>query len=278
MKELSIKEIQDSQFVILKKIKEICEKNNIKYFLGYGTLLGAVRHKNFIPWDDDVDIIMLRPDYERFVFYCNKYNESLEPFCLKHYTTDSNYIYPISRFTDKRYFVDYNNSKNYGLGIFVDIYPFDGCGNNEFEGESIYSRMRLLVSLVNNGGCKKFVKTVGSTKTNAFRYMLFILSRLFGQKIFIKWIDNLAKKHSITNSEFVGNIVWAPGINEFRSYRKDIFNETIQLSINGENFSASRYYDEYLKKLYGDYMILPPEEDRVGHHNYKAYKQANNGS
>ena len=141
-KELTLREIQLGELKILKKIKEICSLINIDYFLFCGTLLGAVRHHGIIPWDDDIDVGMMRKDYEIFVSYCKEHDKELLPFKLFHYTTNKKYIYPIARLVDTRYVVDYKDFKDYGLGLFVDLYPFDGCGNSIEERDYIFKKVR----------------------------------------------------------------------------------------------------------------------------------------
>ena len=138
MKELTLREIQLGELGVLKKLKEICEDQGLRYFLFFGTLLGAIRHKGFIPWDDDVDVGMPREDYEKLLGYFRENSDALLPFRLMHFSTNENYIYPIARICDTRYQVDYSETKEYGLGLFIDIYPFDGWGDTEEDGERIY--------------------------------------------------------------------------------------------------------------------------------------------
>ena len=125
-KELSLKEIQQGSYEILKVIKRIFDENNWRYYLVYGTLIGAVRHNGFIPWDDDIDIWIPRPDYEKFIDYCIEHKEELYPLELIHYKTNDKYIYPIARMSDSRYIINYDNAKEYGLGLFVALYPVAG--------------------------------------------------------------------------------------------------------------------------------------------------------
>lgn len=131
MKFLELSEIHQVTIGVVKKIIDICKNQNIKYFVMYGSLIGAVRHKGFIPWDDDFDIIMLRPEYERFMNYCYTHKEELKPYQLINRYTNENYPFNISRFCDCRYeMIRDDGEENAGMGIFVDIYPFDGLGNN----------------------------------------------------------------------------------------------------------------------------------------------------
>ena len=129
MKELSIEEIHEGTLGILKKIIEICDEINVNYFLAYGSLIGAVRHGGFIPWDDDLDIVMLRPDYEIFNQYCLKHERELYPFKLINRKNEKKYPYNIARFNDLRYRDIYENVQEYDSGMFIDVYPLDGAGH-----------------------------------------------------------------------------------------------------------------------------------------------------
>ena len=147
MKEISIKEAQKAMLEILKKIDEICDEQNITYFLMYGTLIGAVRHKGIIPWDDDIDIMMPRDDYDKFINYFLKYQDELKPYELYSQKNRKNYPYIIARISDSRYILDSKNEKDYGIGLFVDIYPFDGMGNNKEEAIRLGKKADHLSSL-----------------------------------------------------------------------------------------------------------------------------------
>ena len=131
---LSEQEIKKVELDALLYIRKICQQYHLRYYLAWGTLLGAVRHKGFIPWDDDIDIIMPRKHYEEFVQFCIDHKEELLPYSLFNSRTNDKYIYLISRFSDAKNFkyVPYK-AKDYGQGTFVDIYPLDECNVEEFE-------------------------------------------------------------------------------------------------------------------------------------------------
>lgn len=127
---LSFREAQLGAYEILKFLDELCRKHKFRYFLMYGSLIGAVRNKGIIPWDDDVDIMMPRKDYDQLISYCREHGDDIKPFVLFENSLNINYPHPIARMSDSRYRLDFENEKDYGLGLFVDIYPLDGAGNN----------------------------------------------------------------------------------------------------------------------------------------------------
>ena len=133
MKELTTREMQEVSLEILHTIASICEKQHFRYALIYGTLIGAVRHKGYIPWDDDVDIMMPRPDYDRLLHYL-KENIADYPH-LKVFNREEclEYPYMITRISDQRYRIKMENEKSFGLGVFIDIYPYDGLGDTKQE-------------------------------------------------------------------------------------------------------------------------------------------------
>ena len=144
MEELTLRQMQEGALNILKKLDGICREQGLRYFLFYGTLIGAIRHKGFIPWDDDLDVAMPRPDFDRLVEYCRRHRQELQPMQLMTVDDNPQYVYPIARFSDTRYRVKYQGIRDYGLGLFVDIYPLDGCGNTEEEARAWVQQLSLI--------------------------------------------------------------------------------------------------------------------------------------
>ena len=265
MKELSLEEIQQGSFKVLLKFKEICEKNDLEYFLAYGTLIGAIRHKGFIPWDDDIDVWMPRPDYEKFVQYCIDNEAETKPFVLKHFKTCKQYIYPIARLVDTRYKIEYSNAKDYGLGLFIDIYPLDGVDKSDKKLTKTRRRQIRKISLL---GADKYKPASNKIKNIAKRiYYAFIKNKDINKAIG-KW-DDLAQKYDYRKSDYVACVVWEPTERMDKSY----FASSLDAEFNGETFKIPKEYDGVLKYLFGDYMQLPPESERIAHHFYKAYEK-----
>ena len=273
MKELSLREIQLSSLEILKFIDKYCRKNGLKYFLAYGTLLGAVRHKGFIPWDDDIDIMMPREDYEKFINYCIKNEEKIAP--LKILSTKNNPDYPhmIARMSDTRYELIVDNELPYGLGAFVDIYPVDFFANSTKEAKKIKDKASCLSSLcfLSTRVHFKIGHTKGAIK-KIIKYPAFIYAKILGKNHFIKKLNRMAKKYSCQNKEYAGCLVWGTdGMNGV--FKKELFDETIELPFEGRKYFAPKRYNEILTKLYKDYMKIPPKSKQIPHHDYKAYKK-----
>ena len=130
---LTMRENQQAAAEVMSVIHQICKKLDLKYFLAYGTLIGAVRHQGYIPWDDDLDIMMPRQDYDKLMAYFQENAEELAPYTLFTPDTVADYPYMIARVCDSRYEIETENEKDCGMGAFVDIYPLDGLGNDYHE-------------------------------------------------------------------------------------------------------------------------------------------------
>lgn len=263
---LSLDEIQQASFIILQKIKEICKILNINYSLAYGTLIGAIRHKGFIPWDDDIDVIMKREDYNKFIEFCIKNKETIKPFELKSFKTDKKYLYPISRLSDSRYKADFfDGSKHYEIGTFVDIYPFDKVEN---EDKRWLKKLHNNIRKISIMSCSKYMSPKGIIK-KIFKPFYYLITRFCNLNNLINKQDVLAQKYNKKNSSYVGCVLW----DNQRLYNSNIFDEFIEVEFNGDLFSCIKEYDYMLRENYGDYMQLPPEEERIPHHYYDLYKK-----
>ena len=264
-----MKEIQGVSLEILKKITKVCEDNGFRYTLAFGTLIGAVRHKGFIPWDDDIDIQMPRPDYEKFLLYLT--NNPIEHLKVFYWKYVNNYPLGISRICDMRYRIREKNFIDCGLGVFVDVYPIDGLGHSYNEAKKAYRITdKSRANLLRIGNVEKRKITLKYI-TKDFRYfMSSIILRLKGIKSIQRKLEKEAESRPFDEYEFVGvpNWNWAHIV-----YQRDWYNNLIKVPFEDGEFYITKYYDEMLKEEYGDYMQLPPVEKRVYHHGYIAYKK-----
>ena len=269
--ELSIKEIQKISLEILKTVTDLCEILHLHYYLIYGTLLGAVRHNGFIPWDDDIDIMMPRPDYDVLLEYLR--NNKINNLSLYNHITCNDYPYMISRISDDRYIIEAENEKSVGMGIFIDIYPYDGLGKTKKEALKYGLKGDRLSSFCYQATRTHFaIETTTSFTRKIIKFPFFIVAKLIGKDVFKKKLEKLANKIDYKNSEYIGCVVWLSG-GEKDIFLRKWFDETILIPFENYSFRIPLNYDEILKHIYGDYMKLPPEKDRIGHHCYKAYKK-----
>ena len=270
---MSMPEIQQESLKILDVVSDICDKLQLRYYLAYGTLIGAIRHQGFIPWDDDIDIMMPRPDYERLLQYFRDNAESLKPLELYSTADCPDYPYMITRISNSNYVLDVHNEKPYGLGLFLDIYPMDGVGDTEEEYTSRKkeaTRYSSLCFLSTRLRCEK-----GNTKKRwklLAKYPAFLLAHLLGKNHFVNRLNRMAARCDYEASNYVGCLVWgSDGVKGI--FPKEWFLEAVDVPFEGRSYKAPVNYDAVLRRLYGDYMQLPPEKDRIAHHFYDAYQK-----
>jgi lipopolysaccharide cholinephosphotransferase len=271
--ELTVNEMQAVSLEILRTIADICEVQGFRYMLFYGTLIGAVRHHEYIPWDDDVDIMMPRPDYDKLLRYLKIYIKEYPYLKVFNREECKEYPYMITRISDDRYVIEMENEKPYGMGVFIDIYPFDGLGQTKKEAVSYGLKGDYLSSLCYQATREHFaMETTTSLFRKIVKYPVFLVSKVIGKDFFQDKLEKLARMKDYDSSEYVGCVIWLSG-GEKDIFLRQWFDETIKMSFDKYEFRVPRKYDDVLKHVYGDYMQLPPEKDRVGHHCFKAYKK-----
>lgn len=273
MEELTLKETQQASYEVLKRIKDLCDKLGLKYVLAWGTLIGAIRHHGFIPWDDDLDIMMPRPDHNKLVKYMLEHKEEVAPLEVFNSDTCKDYPYMLTRISDSRYILHTDNEKDFGLGCFVDIYVEDGVGNSKEEGLNVMNKTHGLCSLIFLSTRKRYVfgLTQGWLK-KIIKVPAFIYAHIMGKKYFERKLMKYVNAADYEHSSWVANISWGT-YPEWEVYPKTIFEDTIDVDFGDEKFRAPRAYDKVLRQVYGDYMQLPPEKDRIAHHFYSAYRK-----
>ena len=257
-------DIKGLSIQILHYVDEFCKKNKIKYSLAYGTLIGAIRHKGFIPWDDDIDIMMLREDYNRFVKLFNQDKSKL--FSVESYETNNDFPYPLAKvFCNATVNYEFGLSQ-YGFGI--DVFPIDKIPMNENEFsrliriKTIYWNLFLLKSLGWNRKRK--------LRTNVIILTSKILVKLIPYSFIHKQMHRVINKYtSLTKDYLLGNLISPYGTRDV--FDKDIFNEYILLQFDGQYYYGIKGYDTFLTKVYGEYMKCPPKEAQVTHHEYIPY-------
>lgn len=255
-----IRKYQSAQMELLEQTDRVCREQGIRYYLIGGTLLGAVRHGGFIPWDADIDIAMPRADYERFRLYWAAQNS--DRYFFQHHTTEPNHLAPhaILRIKGTHVVMKKRISEKYPLacdGIYLDIFPLDeppvNPGAQKRQMRSIL-RVRRLIELKagylydSTGKVKKLLK-------KAVQLCILPLPVLNNM------LDRRMRRHSDSNSGFLVSMA------SHYSYRKqlmqaDIYGEPSYVNFEGALYPAPAKTHEYLTQIYGDYMQLPPEDKR----------------
>lgn len=269
---IKMKEIQDISLEILKRVADICDEQGLKYSLAWGTLIGAVRHHGYIPWDDDVDIQMPRPDYLKLKAYFAEHSKELHP--LRLFDEDvKDYPYLLARVSNDDYVIDTENEKPCGMGVFIDIYVLDGTGDSFEEAWSYaektckYPRLIFLSTRMHY----RFGTTKGFWK-RLLKIPVFLYAKFMGKSYFENKLMNMIDKDSYDKKKYVGCVSWCERP-KYAVIKKSEFEDMIDFQFDKYRFKGPRLYDKYLRQWYGEYMQLPPEKDRVYQHLYKAYKK-----
>lgn len=272
-RELSLNEIHEKICNLMSIFHEFCEKHHLTYYISYGTLIGAIRHKGFIPWDDDFDVQMPREDFNMFLkLFQDEYaNSTIYKLCTRANT--KNYYYGIPRLCDQRYkYVCTDKSvQPFDLGIFIDIYPLDNFCNSCDEALKLVKQ----VSRANNEFAIYINKSSSSNKLKTPIKILchYFLRIKYGQN-YPQKIDNMIyekiKKHTNEKNKYIGLVCWT---NKAVTYERQWFEKRVLVDFEKHKFWAPEKYDEVLRITYGDYMILPPEEKRVMTHDYKIFER-----
>ncbi|EAK2540580.1 phosphorylcholine transferase LicD [Campylobacter upsaliensis] len=259
MQEITLDEYKKALLHLLDYFDTFCKKHHISYSLGGGTLIGAVRHKGFIPWDDDIDIYMYHSEYEKFVKHwkdtqnitlAGLYDKNYRCFCCFDKIYDSNFI-----------FEDYTHQ--FG-NLFLDIFIYDFVPDNP---KFIYKNIQKI---------KFFKKLTRSFVKRSHKYGLMRGIFLSCAKLLEKKTLSLLEKWRLTytdaNCENIAIFMSEYAKSEHFIMPKQYFSNVVYLPFEDRKYPCMNNYDEHLKKYYGDYMKLPPINERVAPHSFKYYK------
>ncbi len=259
MKKLSTDEIKKIALDILIDVDRFCIENNITYFLACGTLLGAIKYKGFIPWDDDIDIMMPRPDYERFLnlYKSDKY-KVLSP-------SEGMYFYGKVYDTNTEVIENGNDYKKYSpIGIDIDVFPLDGIVNDEKIIKRKVKKSAFLETLLRLSNQPIFYRK------NKLKAINRIIPRIIGSKNIVKLIENNAKEYKYVDSDYVIRYKDTPNGNSC-AIEKDVF-KIIRKEFEGYMFNVPEGYNIWLSKFYRkDYLTYVPDVNQRRTHNRLTY-------
>lgn len=262
----NIRRVQLTQLRILQDFMKFCEEHNLRYFIAGGALIGVMRHKGFIPWDDDIDVSMPRPDYDKFVSLKENFPNG---YSLTNHETDKSWQFNFSQFVDDTSeIILHFNEKPRHCKVWIDIFPLDGTPNNPLHRWLHVKHIMMLRYLIQIPNLRTQVDT---HKVGRPWYEKAIIKCLhyLPLGVFVnvdrdlKRMSNSLRKYNYDKSDYVGNLLGKYREKEVvpRSY----FGEGVMLPFENIKVPCPSQYDAWLTHIYGDYMMLPPVDQRVGH-------------
>ncbi len=258
MKKLSSDGIKQIIFNILCEFDQYCADNNLYYSLCGGTLLGAIRHKGFIPWDDDIDVFMPRYDYMRLQKLVKEMPFPKQYKLISY--EEGTASFPFAKILDLNTKVEEKCMTNDEY-LWIDIFPVDGLSDDIEENKKILTEAHK-----NKNAYARSLAKFGEGTTIAraiLKTPALIYHKLIGHEKYAANIHTLCTKYDFDHSDYVASISWAYGPGEMM--RKEEFLQSVKVPFNGREFNAISCWDSYLTTMYGDYMKLPPENKRINH-------------
>ena len=260
----SLEEVKSIRLDLLIKFHQFCHDNKIHYSLAYGTLLGAIRHKGYIPWDDDIDVMMLREDYVKFE---NRFPHNDVQYDFITLRRSNKWNRPYGKFYNRNTLEIENANNNVGIGIGIDVFPIDDVPDNEQEFK-FFRNKRLIFVQASSIKCILLSKERSLLK-NLFVLVGHIVLLPFSHRRIAMIIDRYANSNNGKGYSRVFRSCDAVKVKE--SFPKSFFKSYVDVVFEGYHLKAICSYDEYLRSCYGTYMQLPPEDKRISTHHFEAY-------
>jgi lipopolysaccharide cholinephosphotransferase len=258
MKQITdIRELRQLQLAIMDDIHQFCEQNGIRYSLAGGTLIGAFRHQGYIPWDDDIDIYLMRSDYERFLKEYKDKNGRFQLLCPEQ---TEHYFYTFAKVIDTQTVMIEDETEGYEIGVYVDVFPLDYVTDNLRHRQRIFRWKHLLYKIRR---CKISQKNYLKSKLAYYCYRYLPVS--VGT---IEWLIEYyihRRKPSKTICEMCETDRPLHGCFSVHAMKS-----TIDVPFEGRRYKSMIGYDLYLTNTYGDYMKIPPKDQQI-QHKFKAY-------
>ena len=263
---MTLPQIHERGLGMLKYVDEICRREGLTYWLSGGTLLGAVRHKGFIPWDDDVDLMMPRQDYERFIKLAEKYSN--DRYRIVHPRLEREYAMPWVRVWDLGTRVDLSNMVKYGAeNLFLDIFPVDALPTNKKLCDLHFKRVRLRDILLK---CSRKTDLWEDERLQLLKRVIMAVTSVRSPNHYARALDRFSGRGDLNRAKYAGVTV----VTHYGSRERmpaEVFRGSVNVTFCDGQFPAPVGWETYLGNLYGDYMQLPPEEKRHSDHRLRVH-------
>lgn len=264
-----IKEKQKIAYDILDYFATLCDSNKIEYMLAYGTLLGAVRHKGFIPWDDDVDVMMLRDEFNKFVSIMKENNHPY--YKLISMQNNKEYFAPLAKLYDDRTLLiqEYGQEERTQYGVYIDIFIVDFLPDDSGDAQKYYKHSSLL-RLFWGMSIRTYTSSTRKKLSKFLRIPVMFFCKLVGYQRWLRKYDNYASKYNGL-TKHAGIVLMGEGYKK-ECHNIEMYQNCSLVEFGGKFFKGPKDCDVYLTSMYGDYMTLPPVEDRKIHLNKAFWK------
>lgn len=254
--------MQKKLLEMMRWFHNLCKEEKLVYYAVGGTALGAVRHNGFIPWDDDIDVAMPRPDYEKLKKISEKYNLK-DNYYIEFPFEKKDSMYPFCKIYDTQTTLIENVRKQPVRGLYIDVFPLDGIGNSREESLRNYKKISTKINFLNTRICA-FRKGRKLHKNLAIAISRVIPEAVVSTKKLIEKINSMGVHYE--ESEYIVNLFGAWGVKEIS--KREWFMEPLLCKFEDTEIFIPSKYHEYLTCMYGNYMKLPPPEKRISHHDY----------
>lgn len=259
---LNLKEYQDKAIGTLDAIIHLCESEDIQYFIAGGALIGAIRHQDFVPWDDDIDICVPRPDYERLLACAARLPK---PYEILHAGNDPDYIYPFAKAYDASTTVTEDFEKPFTRGVWVDIFPLDGTFQNRLLRKLHFAVARKLISVLTDQ--QQYYKPPQKTLKKIRKRTKSKIYQRFSKHTVLRLLNGVCGIKKYDEASYVAPLVAKWGFKE--SAPRSFFEQHTSLPFGRLRVRAPVKADAWLRQVFGDYMTPPPEHNRKPTHAIK---------
>lgn len=269
MRKIELTEMKKRLVEMVEYLDKLCDENGLTLYMAGGTLLGAVRHKGFIPWDDDIDMHLTRPDYDKLIEVFRN-NGNCGRYKLLVRELNGNYLYPFAKLVDTQtLLIEKGGDAGVEMGLYVDIFPVDGLGNDIKTAKKHMKKLNKYITLNLAVLVKPWRKEVSFVKNFAIAFLR-VIAKLYGGKRLYSKMYKLAHSLPYDECKYVGEVIDAVGEKRVVE-REAVYSSYVVMPFENIQLKAPVGWDNYMSRYYGDYMQLPPESQRVPTHGYELY-------
>lgn len=255
--------VQEKLLSMLKWFHDYCNNHELTYYIVGGSMLGAIRHGGFIPWDDDIDVVLPRPDYDRLI---NLFQNKIDHYLLESpYTGNDDFYYTYAKLYDTDTTLVERTKRNCRRGLYIDVFPLDGIGKTEKEVDKNFLKVDILNMFLMTRTCA-ITKRRGFLKNASIAVSRIIPQFIVNDHKLVLQVDKVAASFGYEESKYVANLMGA--YRKMEVMEKSIFGKPTEYQFEDIVVNGVEKYEEFLTHIYGDWRKLPPKEKQITAHEY----------